>query len=246
MNQMPLVSIIIPTYNSETTCENAILSVLNQTYPNVECIIIDGKSIDNTLQILEKYKDKLKIISEKDNGIYDAMNKGLTNSSGEWVLFLGSDDVLYPTGIDKLVESSDGYDAVYGNTTLISPKGDRRNYPAKHYSVIPKHSASIHQSTMVRKSVLLSLGGFDLQYKFLADYDMTLRIYLSRYKFKQIDAYISYYSMGGASAFNMRCPIERYKIHKNNKSMSFPLLYFVKDYLFFFLYGLKYKVGGGI
>ena len=96
--ETPKVSVIIPTYNSEKTIEKALLSVLIQTYCNVECLVIDGSSKDKTIDIVQKFEDKIVFISEKDNGIYHAMNKGIELSSGEWLLFLGSDDGSFCTG----------------------------------------------------------------------------------------------------------------------------------------------------
>ena len=98
MANLPKISIITPTYNSEKSIESCILSVANQTYKNIEHLIIDGQSSDNTLGIVKNYAERfshLRVISERDNGIYDAMNKGIDLAQGEWIYFLGSDDIFY-------------------------------------------------------------------------------------------------------------------------------------------------------
>ena len=95
------ISIITVVKNNEKTIEKAIKSVIEQSYKNIEYIVIDGKSNDNTIKILEKYKNKIDIlISEKDNSIWDAMNKGLSRASGDLVGFLNSDDYYYPNAIE--------------------------------------------------------------------------------------------------------------------------------------------------
>ena len=93
--QYPLISVITVSYNAVSTIEDTILSVINQTYPNIEYIIIDGGSADGTVDIIEKYVDRISYwVSEPDKGIYDAMNKGLKVANGDWAIFMGSDDYV--------------------------------------------------------------------------------------------------------------------------------------------------------
>ena len=104
-NSKPLVSIITVCYNSEKTISKTIESIINQTYKNIEFIIIDGKSDDKTLEIIDNYKNNIsKIISEKDNGIYDAFNKGLNICNGDLIGFVNSDDILTPNALEILVK----------------------------------------------------------------------------------------------------------------------------------------------
>src|SRR5689334_2229074 len=92
----PILSVITVVYNNAADIERTLLSVLNQSYKGIEYIVVDGASTDGTLQIIEKYKDRItKLISEKDNGIYDAMNKGLASATGDYVLFMNSADEFY-------------------------------------------------------------------------------------------------------------------------------------------------------
>ena len=116
-----MVSIIIATYNSEKTLRRALDSVLNQSYQDWECIVVDGASKDNTIGIVKEYVSKdarFRYISEPDHGIYDAFNKGWKMAKGEWVMYLGSDDEYTKDGIKVLMENSDGADVVYGNVIL--------------------------------------------------------------------------------------------------------------------------------
>lgn len=99
------VSVIMPVYNGEKYIEYAIKSILDQTYKNIQFILVDGKSTDNTMQIVNKYSQDIDlIISEKDNGMYDAINKGFSQSNGELMLWLNSDDYLFPRAIETVVE----------------------------------------------------------------------------------------------------------------------------------------------
>ena len=118
------VSIITITYNSAATVEDTLKSVVDQDYPNIEYLIIDGKSKDNTLQIVDKYKDKItKVVSEKDKGLYDALNKGIALATGDIVGMLHSDD-LYATNqvisdIVKTFESNPGAEGVYADLVFV-------------------------------------------------------------------------------------------------------------------------------
>jgi glycosyltransferase involved in cell wall biosynthesis len=236
---IPKISIIIPTFNSEKTIERALLSVLKQTYGNVECLVIDGFSKDKTIDIVKKFGGKIVFVSEKDNGIYHAMNKGIELSSGEWLLFLGSDDELEFNGIDKLIAVAEDADIVYGSTTIVYDSGQTKKRYCTDSKIIPVHSAAIHQSVIMRKSVMQNLNGFDEQYKLLADYDITLRAYLKGYRFKQINDFISRFSNTGISSYNFKGPKERMNIHIANNSMKFPRLYFIKDIIHLFLAQIK-------
>lgn len=202
--------------------DNAIQSVLNQTYENVECLVIDGASTDNTVDIIKKYN--VDYISEPDNGIYDAMNKGWKRAKGEWILYLGADDELLPDGIESFVKESDGYDVVYGDTLLKFQSGKTKRRGNQHLSVVRYRLCSCHQSFMMKKSVLEHLCGFNTRYKVLSDLDLLQRAYLKKYKFKETKAIISIFFVGGVSTNNISAEKERYEIMKTNKSTKYPLL----------------------
>ena len=131
--KMPRLSVITVVFNNVKDIERTMLSVLNQTYTNIEYIIIDGGSNDGTLELIDKYKDRItKIISEKDNGIYDAMNKGLTLATGEYVLFMNSGDEIYARDtVEKVFDSAPDADIYYGETEMCDENwrslGQRRH-----------------------------------------------------------------------------------------------------------------------
>lgn len=175
------LSVITVVYNGEIFLESAIKSVVDQKKEDVEYIIVDGASIDSTMQIVEKYKNYIDvIISEPDNGIYDAMNKGVEKASGEYVVFLNSDD-YYDDGVLQscLNAISLKPDAVIMNTIIEDGEGvkkvfkrinDKNKY--KLYIRIP----FMHPSVVVKKEVFNQIGGFDLAFKIASDCDFLLKM----------------------------------------------------------------------
>src|ERR1700741_2610648 len=121
----PKLSVITVVFNNLRDIERTMLSVLNQTYPNIEYIVIDGLSNDGTLDIIRKYRDRIKLVSEKDNGIYDAMNKGLNMATGDYVLFMNSGDEIYATDtVSKVFATTEDADIYYGETEMINDDGE--------------------------------------------------------------------------------------------------------------------------
>jgi glycosyltransferase involved in cell wall biosynthesis len=122
----PILSVITVVYNNAADIERTMLSVVNQTYKGIEYIVVDGGSIDGTLQIIEKYKDRIaKLISEKDKGIYDAMNKGLAIATGDYVLFMNSADEFYSADtVANVFAAEPNADIYYGETEMIGPNGE--------------------------------------------------------------------------------------------------------------------------
>ncbi|MBA3898772.1 MAG: glycosyltransferase [Bacteroidetes bacterium] len=177
------VSIITITYNSAETVEDTIKSVLSQDYQNIEYIIIDGASRDNTLSIISHYKNKVSIlVSEPDKGIYDAMNKGLSLAKGDIIGLLNSDDVyahasVISNMVDKLKEKE--ADAVYGDLVYVDRKMEKviRYWKAGEYTkgLFLKGWMPPHPTFFVKKYVYDKLGLFNLQLKSSADYELMLR-----------------------------------------------------------------------
>ena len=240
-----LVSIVIATYNSARTLQTALASVANQTYANIELVVVDGGSTDGTLEMIETYAFKRKTyISEKDKGIFDALNKGVKMSSGEWIFVLGSDDELLPDGSDTLIQHSDGFDVVYGNTINRFDDGSLTLFKAKDYHCLNHIICCCHQGLIMKKDCILRENGFNLNYPLRADFDLIQRCYLKEYRFRQVDASIAYYYVGGASGqANLSSDIERYHILKNNHSTKFPFLvflyYFMKKLVRLYIYDPK-------
>ncbi|MCK4751602.1 MAG: glycosyltransferase, partial [Bacteroidales bacterium] len=140
MMQSPKISIITVVYNDRGHIEETILSVLNQTYRHIEYVIVDGASSDGTLEVIRSFGDKIKLISEPDRGLYDAMNKGLHVSQGDYVWYLNSGDQLFSEDtVEKMVAGMEGFpDVIYGGTMVIGEGGkevgDRRLKPPGNLS----------------------------------------------------------------------------------------------------------------
>lgn len=178
------ISIITATYNSEKTIIDTIKSLESQTYDNIEYIIIDGKSKDNTLDLIRNNSKRVsKIISEPDSGIYDALNKGIMYSTGDVVGFLHSDDIFsYPDAISDLVNklSSDNSDAIYADLDYISKEDDDkiiRHWRSGTYKKenIMRGWMPPHPTFFMKRNLYIEYGLFDLQFKISADYDSLLR-----------------------------------------------------------------------
>ena len=169
-----ILSIITPNYNGGAFLKDAIESVWQQFNKNIEHIIIDGASTDNSLEIIKSYPH-LKWVSEPDKGIYDAMNKGLQMARGEWVYFLGADDQLY-NGICSWFQNLEHstLDMIYGN---IRNKYNLNNY-GEEYDLQQLLLQNIcHQAIFVRNALIKKEGGFNTRYKIAADWEMNIRIF---------------------------------------------------------------------
>lgn len=179
------ISIITVTYNSESTLEQTIQSVVNQSYSNIEYIIVDGKSNDGTLKIIEKYKSSIHtLLSEKDKGLYDALNKGIALATGEVIGFLHSDDFYVNNEvIQKYADtfSTSKCDAVYSDLYYID-KNNTDKIIRKWKSGLYHRNAFMngwmppHPTFFVKKEVYQRFGTFNLDFKSAADYELMLRL----------------------------------------------------------------------
>jgi glycosyltransferase involved in cell wall biosynthesis len=202
------VSVITPCFNSEVTIRDTLESVACQTYKNVEHIIVDGNSKDNTLQIVKAFPHVFKIISESDNGIYDAMNKGIKNSTGNIISILNSDDFFDNRNVlQDVVNSfnSSGASIVYGNLYYVNETNTAkivRRWKSSPY----KQGAFIqgwhppHPTLFVKKEVYDAYGLFDTALNISADFELMLR-FIERYKVNNfyLDEFLVRMRMGGAS-----------------------------------------------
>ena len=190
--KMPRLSVITVVFNNVKDIERTMLSVLNQTYTNIEYIIIDGGSNDGTLELIDKYKDRItKIISEKDNGIYDAMNKGLTLATGEYVLFMNSGDEIYARDtVEKVFDSAPDADIYYGETEMFDENwrslGQRRHKSPEKLSFTSfKYGMSVsHQAIYIRRSLT---SPYSSEYKLSADIDWILNVFKKAKKIVNAD-----------------------------------------------------------
>jgi glycosyltransferase involved in cell wall biosynthesis len=179
----PLVTIVTATYNSEKTIRDTLNSVASQDYPRIEHVIIDGASKDNTLSVVREYQHVSRIISEKDQGIYDAMNRGITFSSGDIIGILNSDDFYVSTDvISKVVEKmiSEKTDTLYADLVYVHPEQTQkviRTWIAGKFQLnkflfgwMPPHP-----TFFVHRRVYEKLGAFNINLRSAADYELMLR-----------------------------------------------------------------------
>lgn len=186
----PKVSIITVCYNSERTIEDTLQSVINQSYPDIEYIVIDGVSTDSTLSIINKYKDKITtIVSEKDNGIYDAINKGIRLATGDIIANLNSDDFYIDNNVIADVVTTfekEKTDTLYADLYYVDAVDTNkiaRYWKSKQYKegLFLKGWMPPHPTFFVKKEVYQQYGLFDLQFKSAADYEIMLR-FIHRFK----------------------------------------------------------------
>jgi glycosyltransferase involved in cell wall biosynthesis len=207
----PKISIITVVYNAINSIETTIKSVITNSYKNIEYIIIDGGSVDGTLEIIKKYESSIyKFISETDYGIYDAMNKGISYANGDWIYILNSGDELLDNVFSSInFNLYDKIDIIYGDTRSRFLNNDL-NIKAKPLSYINFKIPFCHQSCLVRK-VLFSFHPFDVRYKIAADYDFFLWAYKKKYVFKYLNLDFCFYDLNGFSTKNQLLLINEYK-----------------------------------
>lgn len=205
---LPELSVVTVCFNAEKTIQKTLSSILNQTYTNYEYIIIDGASTDKTNQIIQEYLSKfrekqitIKYITEKDDGIYYAMNKAIHMACGEWIAFMNADDSYYDKRVfaDIFAEKSYGaYDVIYGDTNFIFIDGTKVIKADKESGLID-HMAFSHQSSFVKTEVMKERL-FDTSYELAADYLFFLELWLDHKRFYYIkDRIISNYSALGTT-----------------------------------------------
>ena len=203
-------SIITVCYNSEKTIEATLLSVINQTYTNFEYIIIDGKSSDATLSIIKKYKNQIdKIVSEKDKGIYDALNKGIAMSKNDIVGFLHSGDVFTDNKIlaEYNKNFNSGIDILFSNLKIINYKNNKiiRNWKSSPYrkNCFFDGWTPPHPTFYAKRNCYIEFGSFNTQYKISSDIDLMFRfLEIYNLKSKYIDIYSVLMESGGLSNKN--------------------------------------------
>lgn len=247
MDNSPLVSVVTISLNAEKHIEQTIRSVISQVYKNIEYIIVDGKSTDNTLNIIEKYRGHItRFVSEKDNGIADAMNKGSAMASGDFVIFLHADDYFASEhslkNAVKYLKNDNGLatcdilacDILYGKRlTRLTPRGFNFWMYFK--------TGIYHQGALSSRQLLLNMGGFDTRFRIAMDYDFFLRAYNSHAKIKYAPLILSVMrDTGIGSRTDWRGLTERFieefKVHKKNRSI--PII----GYWFYWLCYAPYRV----
>lgn len=205
------ISIITVCFNAASSIEETIKSVINQTYNNIEYIIIDGGSKDGTLDIIDKYsKYVTHLVSEPDKGIYDAMNKGIELATGRYVNFMNAGDVFSSDSIISKIEFNNAA-VIYGN--VIKDLQDYRlTINGKPINTIKQRLPFCHQSSFT-KTELLKNDKFNLQYKIAADYNFFYRLYKAQYSFSYQDIDISIFEgISGISSTSLKNLITEYSL----------------------------------
>jgi glycosyltransferase involved in cell wall biosynthesis len=250
MKNKPLVSIITVCRNSEKTISKTIESVLFQTYSRIEYIVVDGNSNDNTLGIIKAYKPKFKgrmiWISEKDLGIYDAMNKGIKLATGDIIGIINSDDWYELQSIEQVVTAYQNQkDAVYYGILRILENAKEVMLKLTNFNYLYQDVVG-HPAYFVAKSIYDQYGVFKLEYKYASDYELMLRLVQYHVPFVQINSIFANFNQGGESAKHGLQTLEeqikiRYKYGYISKktmlvqTLKYRYLYFLKrekhDYL---------------
>lgn len=248
INKHPLISVITVAFNAASTIEQTILSVINQTYSNIEYIIIDGGSADGTVDIIKKYEDKIAYwISEPDKGIYDAMNKGIDIATGEWINFMNCGDAFYDYDILANIFSnkiSESIHVIYGNIKL-KHFNDSKIQKAFPINTISYRLPFCHQACFVKSKVALQFK-FDLKYKIAGDYNCIYHIFYSygESSFKYIDECIATFDM--TDSFSLRNSYRHWLEYLDIRSSHKDIRWFydmTKKYIKLVLgYNKKYRI----
>lgn len=198
------LSVITIVYNNVRDIERTLLSVLNQTYKSIEYIVIDGASTDGTMDIINRYRSQISILrSERDKGIYDAMNKGLALATGDYVLFMNSGDEIHAKDtVASVFASARNADIYYGETEMYSDDwqslGQRRHKVPEQFNWKSfKYGMSIsHQAIYVKRSIT---SPYDLNYRYSADIDWIIKASKKAKTIVNTHLYVAKYLVGGVS-----------------------------------------------
>lgn len=242
MSKEVLITVITVCYNAEDSVDKTIKSIINQNNDSIEYIIIDGGSNDNTVKIIKKYESKyhFRFISEKDNGIYDAMNKGINMATGEYIFFLNCgdkfvdncviDDVIYEIKNNKP-------DILYGN--ILEEKNNKMDKLSYKKFKLDKKSFCkgnmiCHQTIFIKNEILKKYK-FNIKYKICADKDLIITLYKHKFEFKHFDRIISVYDRNGISSTNIT------QLKNETKEILFRQ-YPIYSKIFFFLKKFKHLI----
>ena len=218
----PILSVITIVYNNVSDIERTMLSVLNQTYKGIEYIIVDGLSNDGTLEVIKRYDSRIaKLISERDEGIYDAMNKGLAVATGDYVIFMNSGDEFYDVDtVAAVFAAGADADIYYGETEMIDGNGQslgqrRHKAPEQFTWRSFKFGMSVsHQAIYIRRALL---EPYDRRYQLSSDIDWIIRAAKKAKKIVNVNRYVAKYLVGGMSKKKHRQSLEeRFDIMKRH------------------------------
>lgn len=199
------ISIVTACFNSGKTIEKTIKSVIAQNYSDLEYILIDGGSTDNTMEIVNRYKEYFSVIvSEKDKGVADGFNKGVIRATGDIIGIVNADDIMYSGTAGKLAEVYDGVtDIYYGDRIVVDNENNTRCFQkAKQLSVMEYCLPFCHQSAYISKKCYKKFGLYSLDYKLCLDYELILKMYKGGALLKYVEYPLCEYSFGGCTYTN--------------------------------------------
>lgn len=231
-----LFTVIVVTYNAEKYLDATLQSLMIQKCNDYDVVAVDGKSVDNTLAILHKYQNEFRsidvdfqIVSEKDTGIYNAMNKGIKKAKGEYLYFLNAGDELYDENVFEKVKDiiKSGRKSVYYGDTFCINDNLIKIWKGQPIDTIVKDIPFCHQSVFVKREDM-SMYGFDEKYQIGADYDFFLKLYFNHAEFVYMDTVISKYMLNGYSLhddglffWNERFEIRKKWLHWSRKQIVY-------------------------
>lgn len=240
------ISIITVCYNAEINIETTIKSALSQTYPNKEIVIIDGLSSDQTLSIVNNYKSQIQtIISEKDKGIYDAMNKGIHYATGDWLYFLNAGDVFYNNEVLSNIFSNsidEHVGLIYGKVQTINEPSGVNYLFGKNVTIRDFYFRYPinHQSAFTHKNAFKEIGTYNTQYKLVADTEWFVRFFKQqKLKPLHVNLIITYYDILGASYYKR---LAGYREYVRVSKKYFPTWIYLKNILQWPLIWIKVKI----
>ena len=223
----PLISVVTVVHNGEKHLKQTINSVIAQDYDNVEYIIIDGGSTDGTLDIIKKYEDQINYwVSEPDSGIYDAMNKGISLCTGDYIAFLNADDWYPENSIELVVNASIKLkpDYIFGDMDLYNENvfvGKRKPYKYKYGTPMG------HQAFFVKTS-LMKESPFDITYKMAADYDFMIKLIKTNHSCIQVNKSLANFRITGASSIT-NLDQEYFMIYKEHFGLLEAIMFYVRN-----------------
>ncbi|MGG3709337.1 glycosyltransferase family 2 protein [Heyndrickxia coagulans] len=225
------LSVVTPCFNSSKTIRRTIESVIKQNYPNIEYIIVDGKSNDNTLEIIKNYSleyNYIKYISEKDNSMTEALNKGIKMATGEVICSINADDEFLPNVLENIMEKfkNNNIDILVGNTRVVQDETKKLIYTAtpklmsSYFLMCILDCLTPESSVFFRRNCFEKVGLFDEKIKYTQDYEFYLRLIKNGYRFTYYDLdisnfYLSKHQYSSAAADKMKAEVCSYISYKS-------------------------------
>lgn len=212
----PRITIVTITYNSEATIEDTIRSITEQDYPALEYVIIDGGSTDRTLDVIRKYNDRIQVVvSEPDNGISDAFNKGIIHASGEIVGIINSDDILLPGALQKVAEHYESQVDVYSGLILFwnEKSGETfPSYPEMSFDRLRLQYGVAHPARFIRKDAYQRYGLYREDLHYMMDVELLCRFYKQGARFLLIEEPLAKFRIGGTTSDSIYKKKDDYRI----------------------------------